>query len=627
MLHLNSQFKKSLCSLLFALLVLHLSHPVLADEFDYKHGFAFLSEPALDEGFDHLGYAEPNAPKGGRIRIPQMGTWDSFNLISAKGRLAAGLGFWGRDTNLLWDTLLVPALDEPATYYCLLAEGLAIADDQSWVAFKLRKEARWHDGKNITTKDVAFSFKSFKNDASPTIRSSFRPYTLEVINEYEFRFFIPEYLRNDPSVIFTLGGIPLLPAHYWQERDITKTTVEPPLGSGPYKIGRYSVGRWIEYDRVENYWGSELAVRKGLFNFDIVKYDYFRDDQIQTEAIKGQVVDVREETVPRTWKDSYDIPAFNQGYMKKERHQLLKPAGLWWPIFWNMEQPRFQDIRVRKALWLLRDEVWSGERSYGFFGHATSFFHDSELASTGLPSALELKLLEPLRGQVPETIFTQAYEPQPNAGAGWSRENIVEAAALLEEAGWIIKDDELVHSKTAEPFHIRFVAVSPSLASSFVPYAKLLEKLGISSSIKAPEISNWLYRMQSGDFDGGAIWFLPTNIPTLTITNSFSSKEADKAYGSNWSNLKDPAIDVLIKSIADATRWDEYVAAIRAFDRVMLHNFYWQPMMSNTHRALAFWDKFGRPDHGRLRRLALVDNWWWDEEKAARVNSFTGGDN
>lgn len=598
---------------------------LVAEELEYKHAYAFLSDPALPADFQHFRFVNPNAPKGGRIRIPKMGTWDSFNMLLAKGRVADGLGFWSMGKNLLWDSLMLAGLDEPATYYCQIAEGIFVPKDHAWVAFKLRKEARWHDGKPITVEDVLFTFKALQDHASPAIRSSFKPFTIEAIGPREFRFHIAPEFRKDASVIFTLGGIPILPKHYWETHDITKTTVEPPLGSGSYRVGKFAVGRWVEYERVKDYWGAHLAVSKGRNNFDFIKYDYFRDDQVQTEAIKANVVDVHDENVPRTWHSKYDTPAYEQGFLKKIRIKLLKPSGLWWPVFWNLEQPRFQDIRVRKALWLLGDDVWGAKMSYGFYGHATSFFHESELAATGLPSPHELKYLEPLRHLVPETVFTTPYEPQPNTGDGWSRENLLAAAALLKEAGWVIKDMKLVHGRTGEPFHIRFVAVSPALAGSFVPFKKLLERLGISASIKAPEISNWLYRMRSGDFDAGAVPFMSTSMPTQHIKNWFASGEADKDYSQNWSNLKDPAIDALIEAIGNATNWDDYVGAVRAFDRVMLLNYYWKPSSSKTQNSIAYWNKFGIPERSKLRRLAIEDTWWWDEENAAKVDAFTGG--
>ncbi len=602
---------------------------VWAEDIVYQHGYAFLSTPAYAEDFEHFNYVNPDAPKGGRIRTAQMGNWDNFNSVAERGRLAAGLGFWDRDENLLFDSLLIPALDEPATHYGLLAEGIAIAPDMSWIAFKLRDGARWHDGKPITVDDVVFSFDAYQTHGGPSIRSAFSPYTLEVIGEREFRFLIPEDYRGDPALPLRLGGLVIMPKHYWErpENDISKTTVTPPLGSGPYKISDFSTGRWLEFSLVENYWGRDLPANRGRYNFDRVKFDYFRDDQVQTEAVKGNVVDLHIENVPRTWFSSYDTPAIEQGFMKKVELRLNRPAGLWWPIFWNLEQPRFQDHRVRKALWLLRDMEWSNNRSYGFWGEPTSFFYDSELAATGLPGPLELKLLEPLRGMIPDAVFTEPYEPQPNSGAGWSRDNLLEANRLLHEAGWVVRDGVLVHGETGEPFEIRLVAVSPALGGSFIPFTRLLKRLGIESSIKSPEISNWLYRMQSGDFDGGAVWFLPDYTPTLTIRNAFHSSEADKAYSANWSNIKDPAIDILIEHIATAPTWDEYVAAIRAFDRVMLHNYYWLPVMSKTRQAVVYWDKFGIPVYERLTRHAHIDLWWWDEQKAAAVNNFTSGRN
>lgn len=593
---------------------------------DYRHGYAFLSKPAYPEDFLHFDYVNPEAPRGGRIRVAEMGNWDNFNPIAERGRLAGGLGFWSRDRNLLWDCLMVPSLDEPATYYGLLAEGIAVADDGAWVQFKLREEARWHDGRPITVDDVVFSFNAIKEHADPATRTTFRPFAIEVAGPREIRFLVHPAYRDDPAVPIRLSAFPVLPNHYWEERDISKTTVEPPPGSGPYRIGNYVIGRSVEFERVPDYWAKDLPVNRGRFNFDRIKYDYFRDDQVQTEALKAHVIDVHVENVPGTWHSSYDVPAVNDGYLKKVELKLARPAGLWWPIFWNMAQPRFQDIRVRKAFWLLNDMEWFNKRAYGYWGHATSFFHDSELAATGLPGPRELELLGPLRGLIPETVFTRPYTRPPNEGPGWSRENLLMADKLLKEAGWIVEDGRRIHRETREPFHIRFVAVSPALGGSFIPFTRLLEHLGITSSIKSPEISNWLYRMQSGDFDAGAVWFLPDYTPTLTIKNAFHSSEANKTYSANWSNLQDPAIDALIADIAAAGSWDDYVAAIRAFDRVMLHNYYWIPMMSKTKHAVAWWDKFGIPDHGKLKRLAHVDIWWWDDEKAKEVGVYTGGD-
>ncbi len=595
------------------------------EEVVYQHGYAFLSEPAYPPDFTHFNYVNPNAPKGGMIRVPEMGTWDNFNEVALLGRIVRGMEFWTRQQNYVYDGLMEQSMDEPATQYGLIADGIAMGENYSWVQFRLRPEARWHDGKPITVDDVVFSFETYMNDARPTISTPLQVIaSIEVMSPNEVRFNIIPEAQGNPVVPRRLGTPPIVPKHYWANHDITKSTIKPPLGSGPYKIGEFAIGRWIKFERFDDYWAKDLPVMKGRYNFDTIKIDYFRDDQVQTEAVKANVVDVHLENVPRRWTQAYDIPAVEQGYLIKRDNRALRPGGLWWPIFWNMDQPRFHDIRVREALSLARTGwEWGSRRSYGFFDQATSFFHDSDFASSGLPSEKELKLLEPLRGKIPERVFTEPYHRAPHGEVGWHRDNIIKAAALMREAGWVIVDGQLVHEKTGEPFNLRFVAVSPALGRSFISYTKVLEKLGITSTIKAPEISNWLFRMRSGDFDAGALWFLPDSTPTLLLSNTFSSAAADQEYSANWSNLKDPAIDELIEHVYAAQTYDDFMAALRAVDRVLLWNFYWLPGSSKINYAMVHWDKFGRAEYDRLIWVnSYVANWWWDEEKAARVAAF-----
>lgn len=596
-----------------------------SEEVVYKHGYAFLSEPAYPPDFTHFNYVNPDAPKGGIIRVPAMGNWDNFNEVALLGQVVRGMEFWTHFQNYVYDGLLEQSMDEPATSYGLIADGIAIGENYSWVQFRLRPEARWHDGKPITVDDVVFSFETYMNDARPTISGPLQVIeSIQVMSPNEVRFNITPEAQGNPVVPRRLGVPPIVPKHYWANHDITKSTIVPPLGSGPYKIGEFAVGRWVKFERVDDYWAKDLPVMKGRYNFDTIKIDYFRDDQVQTEAVKANVVDVHLENVPRRWAQSYDIPAVEQGYLIKRDNRALRPGGLWWPIFWNMAQPRFQDIRVREALWMARTGWdWGSRRSYGFFAQATSFFHDSDFASSGLPSEKELKLLEPLRGKIPERVFTEPYQRAPHGDVGWHRDNIIKAAELLREAGWVIEDGQLVHENTGEPFNLRFVAVSPALGRSFIAYTKILEKLGISSTIKAPEISNWLFRMRSGDFDAGAIQFLPDSTPTLLLSNTFSSAAANQEYSYNWSNLKDPAVDELIEHVYAAQTYDDFIAALRAVDRVLLWNFYWLPGSSKINFSMVYWDKFGRAEYDRLIWInSYVANWWWDEEKAARVAAF-----
>ena len=593
----------------------------------YQHGYAFLDSPKYPPHAPHFDYVNPNAPKGGSFRFREMGNWDSFNPIPLRGRLVVGVYYWVKSWRYLWDSLLRDALDEPASYYGLIAEGVSVAPDGSWIAFKLRDAARFHDGRPITVEDVAFTFDvSTADTANPSITAQLAHFThTEIVASDEIKFHVRPASRGNPELPIRLGTMPIFPKHYWATRDITKTTVEPPLGSGPYRIGRFSVGRWVEWQRVTDYWAQDLLVNKGHWNFDTVRWEYFRDDQVQTEAVKAHVLDAHIESVPRTWFTSYDIPATRDGYLKKMKFKLTRPAGLWWPLFFNLDQPRFQDIRVREALWLLSDYEWGARRSYGFYGRADSFFNQSELAARGLPDALELELLEPLRHQVPARVFNTPYHHPPEQGGGLNRGNVLRAAALLKEAGWVVRDGVRVHEQTGEPFTVRMLAVSAALGRSFISYAKRLERLGIKASIKSPEISNWLYRNQSGDFDISSIWFLPEIPPTSLVSRQFSSGTADQAYSYNWANMRDPAVDALIKAMEDAETYAEFVAACRALDRVLLWNFYFVPTSSKTEQAMVYWDKFGVPEWSKpLSRHAQIMTWWWDEQKAARVIEYLG---
>lgn len=588
----------------------------------YAHGHAYLEAPALAPGFSHLPYVNPNAPKGGELRLGEQGTWDNFNPTAMKGRSAAGTDFWIY-RNLLYDRLLERSEDEPTARYGRLAEGVAVAEDCSWIAFKLREGAYWHDGVPITPADLVFSFTHYQETAAPDIRAPFSVFErIEVLNEREVRYWVKEQARCDPILPIRLGNVPVMPAHYWQQRDITRTTVEPPLGSGPYRIGEYKVGRHVVWERVDDYWGADLPVNRGRYNFDRIKFDYFQDQSVIFEAIKGNVIDLREETTPRRFFEDYDFPAARRGFFRTELVREGRPAGLWWPVFWNLDQPRFQDVRVREALWLLYDTRWLNEKtSYGYWDEGTSFFHNSLMAHQGLPSARELELLEPVRSQVPARVFTEPFTTPPDIGSGWTRDKIRRALELLNAAGWIVRDGVLVHGTTGEPFHIEIVAVSRGMVGHLYPYTRVLERVGIRATVTAPETSNWLYRMRAGDFDGGTIAFRPDYTPTLLVSNSFSSESAAQAFSFNWAGVANPAIDHLIRHMYAARTFDDFIAATRAIDRVLLWNFYFIPGMSKVNHARVYWDKFGRPDHGVLQRVAHLDTWWWDAEKAARIET------
>ncbi len=593
----------------------------------YRHGVAYLQAPSYPRDFAHLRYVNPNAPKGGRFRIGEMGNWDSFVDVPLSGRAVSGVATGADPGALIYDSLLNHAIDTLSDRYGRLAEGVSVAPDGAWIAFLLRPGARWHDGKPITTADFVFSFDVFTTKANPTIRQSLAPFArIEVLNAREIRYWVRPESRTQADLVLRIGGIAVLPKHYWQARDITKATLEPPLGSGPYRIGRFRTGRQVTFVRVPDYWGRDLPVNRGRYNFDEIVYDYFRDDQVLYEAVKGDLIDIREETVPVRWATGYDFPARRAGAFRTELTRLLRPAGMWWPIFWNLRKERFRDVRVREALWLLRDGVWANRvGSYGFWDVPTSVFHDSQFAHRGTPSAAELALLEPVRHLVPPRVFTQQFRLPPHQDQGLHRDNVKRALALLKAAGWVIRDNRLVHGRTGEVFRIRLLAVSPALASSFIPFISALKRVGIEATVSSPEISSWQHRSRTGDFDGGALWFLPDNTPAQLVNSTFSSRTLGQPYSPNWAGIDSPAVDKLIGDMDRARTHAEFVTALRALDRVLRWNFYYAPTMSRVNQGMVWWDRFGRAQHGRLVRGAAADIWWWDAARAARVAQFRAG--
>jgi len=602
-----------------------------ADTIDYRYGTSYIEPLKYQPGFQHFEYVNPDAPKGGLVRFPELGTFDSFNNMIDKGRLPLGVDFIGH-LNLIYDRLLEGAIDEGASYYCRLADGVWIADDYTEFAFHIRPNAYWHDGKPITVEDILFSFEVYMEHGSAGIRTALQELdSVAIIGPLEVHFRVKEGVEANPTLPFAVGAFPILPKHYWKDRDVTKTTTEPPLGSGPYRIGDFILGRYVTYERVDSYWGKEIPVMKGRYNWDQVKFDYFRDEAIMVEALKGDVIDIRHETVSKQWVNDYDFPAVKAGLFKKELIYLDRPWGMWWPIIWNLDHERFQDVRVREALWLLYDFEWVNRVVlFGFYHHADSYFFNSEMASAGLPSPEELELLEPLRDQMPSRVFTHEWSGQGTRGYGHHRGNIARALELFGEAGWVVRDGVMTNVDTGEPFNADFIFVSPMLLRAMMPFVGALNRVGIRTTARSPEVSNWLYRMRSGKFDGGSALFIPGATPGLALRNWFSTTAADQEFSQNWMHIRNPVVDALIDKVILARTARDFYAATRALDRVLLWSFYWIPTMAQPGFRLVYWDKFGQPeDPPPLQREAWLDTWWWDPEKvenvAEGIAELTGG--
>lgn len=589
----------------------------------YKHGISYVDPLKYEPGFEHFLYANPSAPKGGMIRFPALGTWDNFNGILDKGRLVAGHDLGGANS-LVYDRLLEGTADENASAYGRLAEGVAVDENYAWVAFKLRKNAYWHDGEPLKASDVVWTFTTYKEDGSVNLKTALTE--LDRVFEFgdqEVCFVTKDDVEVSPNIPFTYGGLAILPEHYWETRDITKTTHDPTLGSGPYIVKDMDFGKNIYYERNPDYWGWDLPVMRGRYNFETVKWDYFLDETVMLEAHKAHVYDMREETVSKNWTTGYDFDALHAGLFRKELRYLKRAWGMWWPTFWNMRVEKFHDIRVREALWLLYDFKWINRVIlFGFYDYGDSFFYNSPMAQRGLPSEDELELLEPFRGQIPDRVFTHEYKHPPSTGYGTNRESMKRALELFEEAGWVLKRGELRHKDTNEQFHINFVWVSAMLLRAKSPYVRRLNQIGISTSAIAPEVSNWQHRVQTGKFDGSGYIWIPGNMPGFDLRNRFGSESADKPYSLNWAGIKNPVVDHLIDKVITARTARDLYAATRAVDRVLLWNFYMIPTMGQPGYRLVSWNKFGEVDQsvsGPLSYVPAVDAWWWDEEKAQRV--------
>lgn len=556
--------------------------------------------------------------------MPQLGTFDSFNNMIDKGRLLAGFELGGPGA-LVYDSLMTGSSDEFASIYGRLAEGIHVDPEFRWVAFRLREDAYWHDGEPITVDDVIFTFNSFKEVGSVGLKTALMFLEKVVqIGDREVCFITSNELEVSPIIPFTYGGLGILPKHFWSAdgRDLSKTIVEPPLGSGPYELEKWEFGINGYFKRVDDYWGNDVPVMKGRYNFDVIKWDYFRDEHVIVEAHKADGLDFREEGVSKNWTLKYDFPEVKAGLFRKELRKIRRPWGLSWPAFWNLRIERFQDRRVREALFLLYDFPYTNRVIlHGFYEYADSYFFNSEMAWEGLPSEDELRLLEPIRDLVPPRVFTREFTMPESTGFGTNRDNVKRALKLFAEAGWVIKNSELRHMETNEQFKIDFVFVSAMLLRAKSPYAKRLQQVGIDTTSLAPELSHWLHRMRARKFDGGGYLYIPSNIPGLELRNRFSSLTADVESSQNWAGLKDPAVDYLIDKVAQARNLRDLLAATRAFDRVMLWNFYQVPGMGQPGYRAVFWDRFGEVWIDDLSRVPVIDTWWWDAAKEARLQA------
>ena len=579
---LKSHFKFGLC-LIAALLTSTMTFGAK------QHGVAIHGEPALPADFSHFPYADPKAKKGGTIRLSTSGTFDSLHPFILKGTPSGAVG-------LIYQTLTVASLDEPATEYGYVAKSIELADDRTWVKFHLRPEAVFHDGHPITADDVVWTFNTLIKHGRPHYAAYYHDVTkVESENERTVKFTISN--PNNRELPIILGQIAVLPEHYWKDRDFTKGTLDVPLGSGLYAIESVDPGKKITFKRVKDHWASDLPVMKGQFNFDRIEYDYYRDNTVLFEAFKSHEFDIFSETIAKRWATGYDFPAIKSGKVKRELIENQTNQGMQAFII-NTRNPIFKDRAVRQALNVLFDFEWTNKNLFhGTYRRNYSYFTNSELAAKGLPSEAELKLLTRWKDDIPAEVFTTEYTNSVTDGSGSIRQQLREAVALLKSAGWELKNGVMTHSKTQQPLSFEFLAASeqPAFERIILPYIKNLKKAGIQASIRSVDTAQYIERRRNFEFDVTLGGFPQSESPGNEQRDYWSSRSADVKGSYNLVGIKNPAIDDLVEHIVKANNREELITATRALDRVLLWNYYVVPQWHLAANRLVWWDQFNRP--------------------------------
>ncbi|HXV25748.1 MAG TPA: extracellular solute-binding protein [Alphaproteobacteria bacterium] len=581
----------------------------MAEEVMPRHGIAMHGEPKYGPDFAHFDYVNPDAPKGGTVRLSAIGTYDTLNPYTLRGVSAAGLGY-------LFETLMVGSQDEAFTEYGLIAETVEVPEDRSWVAFNLRPEARFHDGHPITAEDVIWSFETLRAKGDPFYRAYYASVAkAEVLDERKVKFtFAPGDNHELPLI---MGQLPVLPKHYWEDRDFEKTTLEIPVGSGAYRIERFEPGRSITYVRDPDYWGKDLPVARGFNNFERIHFDYYRDSTVALEAFKAGNVDFRQENNSKLWATAYDGPPVKSGQivLLTVPHEI--PTGMQGFIM-NLRRPPFQDPKVRQALAYAFDFEWSNKNLfYGQYTRTDSYFSNSELASRGLPEGEELDILEKFRGRIPEEVFTTPYELPSTDGSGNNRENLRKAAQLLKEAGWSVRDGRLLNEQ-GQPFEFEILLSSADFERIAQPFAQSLKRLGIDARVRTVDPAQYQNRMENFDYDMTVEVFPQSLSPGNEQRDFWGSASADIPGGRNTIGIKDPVVDELVDLVISATSRESLVARTRALDRVLLAGHYVIPHWHIRSFRVALWDMFGRPPIFPKYGFAF-DAWWVDQEKLAAL--------
>lgn len=624
--------KKKTLFFLYLVSLSVISHPssVLAAP---SHCLTYYGECKYKPGFSHFDYVNPDAPKGGLLRLAETGTFDNLNPYILGGVKAPGL------TSYLFESLMMPAQDEPETLYGLIAESVDVAPDHGSATFRLRPQARFSDGSPITAEDVVFSFHTLVEKGDPIFKIMYKdilPPTQDGPRSVTFRFADPKN-RELPIIA---AAMPILSKAYYTKVDFEKTTLTPPLTSGPYMVESVDAGRSISFRRNPDYWGRKLAVNVGQYNFDRVRYDMYRDENVTLEALKAGEYDFRREYIARNWATAYDAPAVRDGRIVKREIPDETPQGMQAFIF-NTRQEKFSDRRVREAINLTLDYEWVNKTIfYGAYTRNKSFFENTDFEAKGIPEGKELEMLKlfachPERSEgspaivgdpsaspqddkncLPPALFSEPFKNPVTDGSGNARANLLKAQALLDEAGWNVKNGKRVNAR-GEQMQIEFMLRQPTMERVIGPMRKNLERLGIQSSIRMVDDSQYQHRVDSKDFDIVSVWInRGVFFPGAEQAALWHSSQADVKGSSNLAGAKNPAVDALLSMLAAPADYDSYKAAGRALDRVLLWEHYVIPNWHSGSYRVAYWDKFGMPPKPPKYNLGLQA--WWAKPPAAK---------
>ena len=606
--------------LLFPLvLVSLLAVPASAqEEPQHRHAVSLIGTPKYPADFQHFDYVNPDAPKGGLVRMADIGSFDSLNPILYRGESAAGLG-------LIYETLMQDSLEEPSTSYGLIAEWASYPPDFSSVTFKLRDEARWQDGTPITPEDVVYSLEINKA-ANPRMGLYYKNVAkAEAIgpNQVTFTFDV----KGNRELPMIMGQLTILPKHYWMgqdangnQRDPLKTTLEPPLGSGPYRIKQMTPGRTISYERVADYWGKDLPVNRGQWNFDTIRFDYYRDETVAFEGFKAGNLDYWQEASSKNWATAYDFAAVRDGLIKRQEVETERSQPMQCFVF-NIRRPQFQDRRVRQAFALAFDFEWANKNLFfGQYARVGSYFQGTELAAPAdMPQGRELEILNEVKDQVPPEVFTAVHTNPANNSPDDLRGNLRKAVQLLKEAGYEVKDGVLIDTKTGKQLTVEFLLVSPLFERIVQPYIANLQRLGIKATLRMVDSAQYTRRLNVFDYDIVVGNFAQSDSPGNEQRDFWGSEAAGREGSQNLIGIKDPTIDKLVDHVIFAKNREELVAATHALDRVLLWNDFVVPQWFSPKVRIAYWNRYGQPAKLPGLTPGFMQVWWLDKELAAKL--------